>query len=241
MARRGLKIGIGVLVVLGGLTVAADRVAVGFAEDRIAEAVRSRMDLARTPEVRVDGFPFLTQVVGRDLEEVSVTAEDVTSTASTDGGAADLTVDRLETTLRGVRLDADFSGGTAAEAEATLTLSYEDLSAAIGNGVTLSPAGDTDVEGGNVRVAGRYELFGQTLELAYIGRVEVAGDDTLRLELLQAEGGGALPSALEALVRQAAGAGERRVAQLPEGVALESLRTTPDAVVVHATGTDVPL
>src|SRR4051812_44061551 len=52
-----------VLLLLVGLAVVADRVAVGVAEDRVGEQLAAKGGLAGTPEVDIAGFPFLTQAV----------------------------------------------------------------------------------------------------------------------------------------------------------------------------------
>src|ERR1051325_9664786 len=67
---RGLAVLIFVVVILGGLFVAADRVAVNLAEDKAADKIRSSQGLDKAPNVDIKGFPFLTQVAGRSLQEV---------------------------------------------------------------------------------------------------------------------------------------------------------------------------
>jgi hypothetical protein len=58
------------LVVLLGLLVVADRVAVNVAEDRVAQQVQSSGRLAGPPTVDIGGFPFLTQAVAGDYSDV---------------------------------------------------------------------------------------------------------------------------------------------------------------------------
>jgi hypothetical protein len=72
--RLGCLIGstLAVLVVVGGALL-ADRVTHGIAEDAAADAVRSRLSAADLA-VRIDGFPFLTQVVGGTLDDVHLAA-----------------------------------------------------------------------------------------------------------------------------------------------------------------------
>lgn len=68
---RALRVLLVVLVIFGGLFVAADRVAVNLVEDKAADKIRSSQGLDKTPEVSIKGFPFLTQVAGRSLDEVT--------------------------------------------------------------------------------------------------------------------------------------------------------------------------
>lgn len=80
MASRGAKIGIVVIVVLmvlGGVLLIADRVAANAAEDRISaevkrELVDRRVTAPKDPEVRLAGFPFLTQVLEGRYERVTI-------------------------------------------------------------------------------------------------------------------------------------------------------------------------
>lgn len=58
--KRSVRILLIVLVILGGLFVGADRLAVGFAEDEAAEKLRTSEGLSETPDVSIKGFPFLT-------------------------------------------------------------------------------------------------------------------------------------------------------------------------------------
>lgn len=54
---RALRIILIVTVILGGLFVIADRVAVGFAENKAADRIKSTEGLANTPDVSIEGFP----------------------------------------------------------------------------------------------------------------------------------------------------------------------------------------
>src|SRR4051812_16409192 len=73
------------LVVLLGLAVVADWVAVGFAEDEVAQQLAAKGGLAGTPAVDIGGFPFLTQAIAGDYEDVrmSFTADDLGQPAGT--------------------------------------------------------------------------------------------------------------------------------------------------------------
>lgn len=53
---RALRVLLIVIVIFGGLFVAADRVAVNLAEDMAADKIRSSQGLGKTPEVAIKGF-----------------------------------------------------------------------------------------------------------------------------------------------------------------------------------------
>lgn len=61
------------LVVLAALVLVGDLVAEQVAEGKVAAVVQEREDLASKPAVEFHGFPFVTQVLGNDLSEVSMT------------------------------------------------------------------------------------------------------------------------------------------------------------------------
>ena len=66
-----------VLLLLAGLVLLADRVAVGVAEDQVAQQLAGKGGLVGTPEVDITGFPFLTQALARRLDEVRVSVAPV--------------------------------------------------------------------------------------------------------------------------------------------------------------------
>ncbi|WP_158609652.1 LmeA family phospholipid-binding protein [Cellulomonas triticagri] len=87
------------VVVLVGGSVLADRVAHGFAQDAAADAVRSRLSAADL-DVRIEGFPFLTQLAGGTLDDVRLAA----SSASLQGlDVTDLDVRATGVVVRGER------------------------------------------------------------------------------------------------------------------------------------------
>ena len=79
---RGRKVGIGLLVLLVlllGLVAIADRIGVGIAEDRIAEQAQTAIKneggtVEGKPDVSIGGFPFLTQVLAGNYDEITIKA-----------------------------------------------------------------------------------------------------------------------------------------------------------------------
>ena len=65
-----------VFVVLVGLAIAADRVALAIAEDKAASTLRNSQHLSSTPDVSVPGFPFLTQAVAGSYGSVTLARRD---------------------------------------------------------------------------------------------------------------------------------------------------------------------
>ncbi|MDQ6714485.1 MAG: DUF2993 domain-containing protein, partial [Actinomycetota bacterium] len=69
---------LGIVVVLGGGLVAADRLAEARAEEYARGVVSDSMPVADPPVVDIKGFPFLTQLLGGRLDEVTATVHGAT-------------------------------------------------------------------------------------------------------------------------------------------------------------------
>ncbi len=212
------------LVVLLGLVVVADRVAVAVAEDRVAEAIAERGELAGTPEVSVDGWPFLTQALAGEYEDVRVrlSAADL---GEPEGTTADVR-------LRGVQAPlSDVLGGSVAELpvesiDGTVTLSYALLSRELGTDTTLVPEGD------GLRLTTTVEVLGRDVPLSATGTVVLEGQE-LVIEVAGARAAGIdLPGAVVAAASDALDL--RYPIDLPFG--LELTGVTPAADGVHLTG-----
>ena len=158
-----------VLALLLGLALVADRVAVGVAEDRVADAIAERGDLSGTPDVSIQGWPFLTQALGGTYEDVRIRL-DAGDLGEPEGTAADVR-------LRGVRLPLrDVLGGSVTQIpvdriDGTVTLSYELLSRELGTDTTLVPEGD------GLRLTTTVEVLGYEVPLTAVGTVRLDGQD----------------------------------------------------------------
>ena len=93
MSARGVLVGALVLVLAAGGAVVADRVAVSAAQDAAVRELRANVaGVTGTPEVAISGFPFLTQLLGGKLTDVTAHADGLTI----DGvGVTDVNVDAV--------------------------------------------------------------------------------------------------------------------------------------------------
>ncbi|WP_399087325.1 DUF2993 domain-containing protein [Streptomyces sp. BBFR2] len=229
---RALKVLLVLVVVVGGLFVAADRVAVNLAEDKAAEKIRDSQGLAAAPEVSIKGFPFLTQVAGRNLDEVEAELGGVKADA--DGHT--LRVDKLKAVFHDVKLSDDYSSiENAASATATATLSYADLTKASGANVQVTYGGTKGGQG-QVKISPAIPLL-SSLEVT--GSVTAHGD-TLRLRA----------DSIPTMCRLLPGCADKireqtdhewKLDQLPANLKLDKVTAGPDGVAISATGTDVKL
>lgn len=218
-----------VVVVLLGLALLVDRVAVGVAEDRVARELATTGGLQGTPEVDITGFPFLTQALGGRYDEVRISL-DADQLGQPEGTRADVT-------LRGVQvpLSAVLAGSVrevpVERIDGTATLSYELIATGLGADTTLAREGD------DLRITRTVELFGQQVPLTAVGQASIDGGEVV-IDVEKAAGAGVeLPGFL---VGQASDLLDLRYAvpALPFGLRLTSVRPADDGVVVGLEATD---
>lgn len=233
---RALRRGLIALFVLAVLFVAADRVAVKLAEDKAAEEIKSAQGIASAGKTSVDikGFPFLTQVAGKELGEID--AEMSGMKADAPGG--ELKVSQIDAHLRDVRLNEDYSSAVADRARGTALISYGDLTKVAQDGVRIGWGGTDDSGKGRVKVSASVTLLGQTFERSVTSTVSVAGDDTVRLRADKVPGAN-IPG-LEDTIRDRIDFA-RKIAGLPEGLELEKVEPTAEGIRLTVRGEDVKL
>ncbi|WP_030610246.1 LmeA family phospholipid-binding protein [Streptomyces sclerotialus] len=221
------------LVVVGVLFVAADRLAVDFAEDKAAEKIRGSLGLSGTPQVSVKGFPFLTQVASGTLTQVDASLGGIEATAE----GHRLRVTELSAQFHDVKLSSDYTSiEGAASATGEARISYADLTKAAGEGVRISYGG---AGGGKsqVKISPDVPVLSS---LDVVGTVSTVGGDTIRLRADE----------LPALCTAVPGCEDKvrartdhdwKLDELPAGLKLDRVTTTRDGIVLSATGTDVEL
>ncbi|WP_225848012.1 DUF2993 domain-containing protein [Streptomyces sp. HPF1205] len=222
-----------VLVVLGGLFVAADRILVSVAQDKAAEQAKITEGLSSKPHVSIEGFPFLTQVLTGKLDDVKVEA---TGLAADGGTGQQVRFQSLRADLRGVKLSDGFKRAVADKADGQVFLTYADLRDAIGvPGLKVSYGGPAKNGAALVKLSG--PILGG--DLSVVSEVSVRGGDSVALH---AEN---IPTAFTALglenqVRQRIDV-QVPIAHLPSGLGLTGVGTAPDGISVAAAGKDVVL
>lgn len=237
--RRWLGALVVLLLILGGLFVAADRIAVGIAEQAIADAVQTSQDLPRSPETTVHGFPFLTQAVRGRYRRVDLAIDGI---EAADG----VTVDELNARLVGVRvplrsaLRREVERVPVDRATAVARISFAQLRAAAtrqleSDGVQLAfAAAGPD----RLRVTGRLATAAGAIELDTVARLAIR-DGRLRVSVPQAR----LDDVPEPLRPQAAELLDLALdlPDLPLGFRPVAVSVDGDGVRLRAEGTDVVL
>ncbi|MCX5341972.1 LmeA family phospholipid-binding protein [Streptomyces atratus] len=226
---RALRILLVIVVVLGGIFVAVDRVAVYFAESQVEGRVQVTGATIGSTDVSIKGFPFLTQVAGGRLDEVDVKITGI----ETDANGRRIRISRMNAALHEVKLADGYSSATAARATGTAVISYEDLTKAASDGVVVEYGGN-----GKVKVTGTVDILGSPLSRSVLSTVTLVDGHTIKVHADKVPGEG-IPG-LEGLVREKTDF-EREVGGLPSGLKLQRIQPTADGLEISVTGTDVQL
>lgn len=246
------------LIVLVGLLVAVDFGAAALAESAVARQMREQIGLADDPDVRINGFPFVTQAIaGRygsidvvadrlrvgQLEEVEVTAElrDVDAPLSEvlGSGPRSLRVAEVEGTVRVGADDLERLIGEVTRLRIE-TLDETALEQAVEDGADSSVAElDPDT---SARIVGTVELLGQKREVAVIVAMELDDGGTVRIvprnaRLVAEE---PLSQAVQAAVRDRFTV-EVDPGSLPLQVTPTSLRAEDGVLVISGSTSDLVL
>jgi hypothetical protein len=161
---RKLLIAVGVLIVL---LVIIDRVGVVLAEDQVASRIATAYALPTDPGVSITGFPFLTQVVSGDYQQIDVTADQIQA----DGA----TLHDLNAQLTGVHATISqlLGGGssmiTADRATGSAVVSFATVDRRLPHGFRLAP------DGSKLRVTGKLSYHGITVPVSATVALGVTG------------------------------------------------------------------
>ena len=222
------------LVILLGLLAAADRIAVGVAESKVADRLQSDRGLSRKPSVGIEGFPFLTQLAGGSLDHVTVHATDM---VLQDDGGQSVTVSDFRADLRDVKLEDDYSTAVAGSATGTALISYAELSSVLPNHPAVSYAG-------NGRVHASVQVPVLSRQVSGTAGLDFKGDAIGLTGVGDLSGLSGIPglsgSVAAGLVSQYLGA-RFQLSGLPEGLEVTGVQAVPDGVSVSVAGSGVSL
>lgn len=138
--RRAWTVLITLVVLIVALFVAADRVAVSYAQSTIASKIQSQANLQAKPSVTIEGFPFLTQIAAHDIKKVDISASNVVENK--------VTISSVKATATGVHLNSGFTGATIDQITGTALMTYQSLEAVLGiPGATITPDPAVGVNG----------------------------------------------------------------------------------------------
>ncbi|MFI7321557.1 DUF2993 domain-containing protein [Streptomyces venezuelae] len=145
-----------------------DRWALLYAEHEAAEKLKDQMNLSAAPEVDIEGFPFLTQVLDKRVDKVRVTVPDV---------AADrISLAKVSATATNVTINGDgptsIKGASIGEMNGEVLLSFDDLNRELGaSQVTFTGRGKDEV-----LARGTLPVAGHDLKVRADARIQRNGD-----------------------------------------------------------------
>jgi hypothetical protein len=224
--RHPLRTTIIVVIVLLALLVALDFGARAFAEKEVAAQIQ-KQGFPKRPDVSIEGFPFLTQVISRNFQDVQLSSDNVPE--------GPLDIQSVNATMTGVHVNSSFNGGTVDRLSGTILVTFPALANAMtaqadglatalgGSGLTLSDAGNDEVK--------------TTLDLAItsgtaVWKVLRAGHNEISVRLVSGTG---LTSALLGSI----GTINLPLPSLPLGLSIQNVSVTAAGLVGTVTGQNV--
>lgn len=197
-----------VIAVLATVFVVADRVGARVAANQVAAKIRTSQGLSSDPHVVIHGFPFLTQAIGGEYDDVDVEAAGLVK--------GSVKMSDVSASLRGVQLSlSDALGGSVGtvpmrSASVDATVGWDALENATSDLVKLGAA-----KGGGVQVSAT--ISGVTLRFVTDALIEAG-----KLVLVPRDVAG-----------RTVHFGDVR---LPFGLRLRSATVTSSGLVLHAVG-----
>ncbi|MDD7966486.1 LmeA family phospholipid-binding protein [Actinomycetospora lemnae] len=257
------------LLVLVAVVVGVDFGARWIAEDRVAAALQDSLSLPAEPDVDVRGFPFLTQALSGQFEDVGLSAphipygelRDITLTADLTG--VSVPVENLlngqvpeipaEQVVASARVnptdlarlldvgDLTIEPLTEADLEALRADAAADDSGASGSSSALADVDPAQA----VRLNSTRTIGGQQVEVSVVATFRLSGGRiTLQARDIRAEGGeGAAGQVAAAALRRQLSGFSTSVdpGQLPFSITATELRAENGELVVSGTARDVDL
>ena len=224
--RHPLRWTIIIVVVLLAILIGVDFAAKSYAEGQMASQVQQQ-GFPKKPDVTIEGFPFLTQVIGHDLQNVKL--------SSTDVKEGPITISSINATMTGVHLNSSFNSGTIDHLTGVATITFAELS----NAMSAQAGGLGDLAGAGLKLsgAGPNEVKA-TLDLVIASgsatwRVTTPGNNKLNIHLVSSSG---LPGDLLGAVSDMS----ITLPSLPLGLKIQSLKVTPTGIVGTIGGRNIP-
>jgi hypothetical protein len=223
--RRRLTIFLIILIVLVGLLVAADFGAKAIAENEVATQIQ-KQGISQKPSVSIAGFPFLTQVISRDVNSMQISWHDLQE--------GPVTFKSINAVLNGVHINSSFNGATVSHLTGTAVITFGALSNAVSSQVgalgALGGAGLTLTDAGPDEIKASLDLVITSASATW--RVSRLSGNRISIQLVDSNG---LPSQLLDSVRNIT----IPLSGIPLHLQVQRVSITPNGVVGTLTGQNV--
>jgi hypothetical protein len=205
-----------IVVVLVGLLVVGDRVANAYAENRIAQQIQDQ-GFNATPDVSISGFPFLIQVITKNIDHINIRATKVTE--------GPIEIRDLNANLDNVKINNSFTGGTVQDLSGTGLITFGNLMRAAGAPfVTV-----TAVKGNKIKFRVHLDFVSGTA----IARITQPGRNKIHVHVVSLNG---LP--LDVLGSLADFT--LTVPSLPMGMSIQKVTIARQGVIIYVVGHNIP-
>ncbi|GAA1228082.1 hypothetical protein GCM10009665_18190 [Kitasatospora nipponensis] len=223
-----IKAAVAVLV-LGGLLVGADRIALNVAEGQAADRLAGRQGLSGKPSVTIEDFPFLTDLLSRKVDRVKLSADSVQLT----GGGRTFQLSDFSARLTGVQVGDDDRSATVDSGAGSGRISYQQAHDLLGLDGRSSLG-----YGGPGRLKVTVEVLGQKVSTTVKLRTE--GNKVLVDSVGDVPGVGSLPG-VSTMVSSAIGSHSFALDGMPVGLDLSEVNPQADGLSLAFQGTKVQL
>ncbi|MQA86815.1 MAG: DUF2993 domain-containing protein [Streptosporangiales bacterium] len=216
------------LLVLAALLVVVDRVTQAAAQREVAQQVAQTYDLPDEPDVRIRGFPFLTQALGGRYREIDMITQKIT--------VEDFRLERLDVQLNDVDaplqalLQRDISEVSAQTVSGHVLVGFSEVRRHLPGGMQVRARGD------DLELRGRATVFGRSVPVTAVVDVAARGRTVTfrptQIEVNGVPGGSFLRDRFSLTLS---------LRELPMGLRPTDVRVTDGGVRIAATAEDVAL
>jgi hypothetical protein len=215
------------LVALVVLLVAADFIAKSFAQNKLASEIQQH-GFPKKPSVSIVGFPFLTQVISHNLQQVNISSQNVPE--------GPVNISQVSAVMKGIHLGSGFTSGTVGQVHGSVLVTFPSLARTLNS--QIGPLGALVGSSGLTLSAASPDEVKATLSLLVLSgsatwRISRASGQEFNARLVGSSG---VPSSLLGSISSF----NIRIPQLPLGMKIDSVHITPAGVVGLISGHDLP-
>ena len=229
---RALRNTIIVVLALLVLLVAADRGAVLYAQSQVAQQFKQQGGFQGTPSVSIKGFPFLTQVIGHNIHEITITSDKIK--------AGPVTITNLDADVTNIKLNGGFTAGTIGHLDGKALIPFSGLTSALGGALGGAGGGLGDLgdlaSGVTIKSAGGNKIKASFDLLVVSGsavlKVTREPGNKIHIQLISSHG---LPSEITDQLKDLT----VPIPDLPLGMKIQRIQVNGDGISIHVTGDNV--